>query len=55
MKMPDSLEEAESRLEINNLLNIYCACRNQDKKTSIASYASKEISVFKKDLADSII
>ena len=55
MKMPYSLEEAESRLEINNLLNIYCACRNQDKKTSIASYASKEISVFKKDLAESII
>jgi tryptophanyl-tRNA synthetase len=53
--MPDTLKEAEPRLEINNLLNIYSACGLIKKEEVISKYASKEISLFKRDLAEVII
>ena len=55
LKMPDTLKEAERRLEINNLLNIYSACGLIKKEEVVSKYASKEISLFKKDLAEVII
>ena len=55
LKMPNSNKEAESRLEINNLINIYCACSLADKEKVIERYSSKEISLFKNDLADIVI
>ena len=55
LKMPDTLKEAEPRLEINNLLNIYSACGLIKKEEVISKYASKEISLFKRDLAEVII
>ena len=54
MSMPVNIEDAESRPEINNLLNIFCACTNDDKKNIIDMYASKELSIFKKDLVNII-
>ena len=42
----NTLKEAEPRLEINNLLNIYSACGLIDKEEVISKYASKEISLF---------
>ena len=53
--MPDTLKGAETRLEINNLLNIYSACGLIDKEEVISKYASREISLFKKDLTEVII
>jgi len=55
LQMPDTLKEAEPRLEINNLLNIYSACGLLEKEEIISQYASKEISLFKKDLTEVII
>ena len=55
LKMPNTLKEAEPRLEINNLLNIYSACGLMKKEEVISKYASKEISLFKKDLTEVII
>jgi len=55
LKMPDTLKGAETRLEINNLLNIYSACGLIDKEEVISKYASREISLFKKDLTEVII
>ena len=55
MAMPSSIEEANTRKEVNNLLNIFSSCTGKDKKEIINDYASKEISKFKKDLADAII
>ena len=55
LKMPNSNKETESRLEINNLINIYCACSLVDKEKIIERYSSKEISLFKNDLADIVI
>ena len=55
LKMPNSNKEAESRLEINNLINIYCACSLVDKEKVIEKYSAKEISLFKNDLTDIII
>ena len=55
LQMPDTLKEAEPRLEINNLLNIYSACGLVKKEEIISQYASKEISLFKKDLTEVII
>ena len=55
LKMPNTSKEAKSRLEINNLLNIYSACTNLDKEMVIENFASKEISIFKKDLSEVLI
>ena len=54
MKMPASSDELGTRPEINNLLTIFSSCVNRDKNDIINEYASKEISVFKKDLIDCI-
>ena len=48
MNMPMDLNEAEKRPEINNLLNIYCACTNRKKDEIISNFSGKEISLFKK-------
>ena len=53
--MPNTLEASESRLEVNNLINIYSACAFLKKEEVVAKYASKEISSFKKDLSEVII
>ena len=55
LKMPNTLKESESRLEVNNLLNIYSACAHMKKEEVISKYASKEISLFKNDLTEVII
>jgi len=55
MNMPMDLDEAESRPEINNLLNIYCACVNRKKDEIISNFSGKEISFFKKSLTEIII
>ena len=55
LKMPNTLKESESRLEVNNLLNIYSACAYMKKEEVISKYASKEISLFKNDLTEVII
>ena len=55
MNMPMDLDEAEKRPEINNLLNIYCACVNRKKDEIISNFSGKEISFFKKSLTEIII
>ena len=55
LKMPNTLKESESRLEVNNLLNIYSACAHMKKEEVVSKYASKEISLFKNDLTEVII
>jgi tryptophanyl-tRNA synthetase len=55
LKMPNTLKESESRLEVNNLLNIYSACAYINKEEVISKYASKEISLFKNYLTEVII
>ena len=55
MNMPINLNEAGKRPEINNLLNIYCACTNRKKDEIISNFAGKEISFFKKSLTEIII
>ena len=52
MNMPMDLNEAEKRPEINNLLNIYCACTNRKKDEIISNFSGKEISFFKKSLTE---
>ena len=55
MNMPMDLDEAESRPEINNLLNIYCACTNRKKDEIISNFSGKEISFFKKSLTEVLV
>ena len=55
MNMPSSSEEAGNRPEIDNLLNIYCACSGKDKDIIISDFSGKEISNFKNDLTKVII
>tara|TARA_Y100000817_G_C16840316_1_gene537671 strand:+ start:740 stop:1738 length:999 start_codon:yes stop_codon:yes gene_type:complete len=55
MNMPINLNEAGKRPEINNLLNIYCACTDRKKDEIISNFAGKEISFFKKSLTEIII
>jgi len=55
LNMPMDLDEAEKRPEINNLLNIYCACTNRKKDKIISSFSGKEISFFKKSLTEVIV
>jgi tryptophanyl-tRNA synthetase len=55
MNMPSSSEEASNRPEIDNLLNIYCACSGKDKDIIISDFSGKEISNFKNDLTKVII
>ena len=55
MNMPSSSEEASNRPEIDNLLNIYCACSGKSKDIIISVFSGKEISNFKNDLTKVII
>ena len=55
MNMPSSSEEASNRPEIDNLLNIYCACSGKSKDIIISDFSGKEISNFKNDLTKVII
>ena len=55
MNMPSSSEEAGSRPEIENLLNIYCACSGESKDIIISDFSGKEISNFKNELTKAII
>ena len=55
MNMPMDLDEAEKRPEINNLLNIYCACTNRKKDEIISNFSGKEISFFKKSLTEVLV
>ena len=55
MNMPSSSEEAGNRPEIDNLLNIYCACSGKSKDIIISDFSGKEISNFKNDLTNIII
>ena len=55
MNMPSSSEEAGNRPEIDNLLNIYCACSGKSKDIIISDFSGKEISNFKNDLTNVII
>ena len=55
MNMPSSSEEASNRPEIDNLLNIYCACTGKSKDIIISDFSGKEISNFKNDLTKVII
>ena len=55
MNMPSSSEEAGSRPEIDNLLNIYCTCSGKSKDIIISDFSGKEISNFKNDLTKVII
>ena len=52
MNMPSSSEEAGNRPEIDNLLNIYCACTGKSKDIIISDFSGKEISNFKNDLTN---
>ena len=54
LKMPDTLESAEKRPEISNLINIFVSCSQTDKQKVIDDFASKEISTFKKELINII-
>ena len=55
LKMPDTIKDAESRLEINNLINIYSASSGIDKQLVIDDFALKDIIDFKKSLTEVII
>ena len=55
LKMPDTIKDAESRLEINNLINIYSASSGIDKQSVIDDFALKDIIDFKKSLTEVII
>ena len=55
MNMPSSSEEAGNRPEIENLLNIYCACSGESKDIIISDFSGKEISSFKNELTEVII
>ncbi len=53
--MPNTIKDAESRLEINNLINIYSASSGIDKQLVIDDFALKDIIDFKKSLTEVII
>ena len=55
MNMPSSSEEARSRPEIDNLLNIYCTCSDKSKDIIISDFSGKEIFHFKNELTKVII
>ena len=55
MNMPDSMDEAQNRPEIDNLLNIYSSCSDKKKESIITEFSGKKISDFKNNLAQVII
>ncbi|MGB0748955.1 MAG: tryptophan--tRNA ligase [Magnetospiraceae bacterium] len=50
--LPETKEGLEGRPEAANLLGIYAALSDQDLDQALASFAGKQFSDFKKDLAD---
>ena len=54
LNMPNTIEEADKRPEISNLINIFVSCSEISKQKVIDDFASKEISVFKKELINAI-
>jgi len=48
-------ENLANRPEIQNLLNIFCAFSNEDKKTIQNQYANKGFKIFKEDLSTLVI
>ena len=54
LNMPTTIEEADKRPEISNLINIFVSCSEISKQKVIDDFASKEISVFKKELINAI-
>ena len=52
LPMPETAEEAASRPEAANLIQIFAALSSRTKPDVIAAYAGKSFSDFKKDLAD---
>ncbi len=52
LPLPASIEEAETRPEAANLLDIYAALSNLSREVVIARYAGKNFSDFKQELAD---
>ena len=55
LPLPSNLEEAKTRPEALNLLTIYAALSDISTIKVIDSYAGKEFSQFKKDLADILV
>ena len=55
MNMPENINDATKRPEINNLLNIYSACSNRNREDSISEFSGKEISFFKNCLTEAVI
>lgn len=53
--MPTTLQELESREEINNLITIYALCSNQTKQQVVDLYVNQGYANFKKNLAEVII
>jgi tryptophanyl-tRNA synthetase len=52
LPLPDSVEGLEGRPEAANLLDIWGALADSDRAQSVARFAGKSFSDFKKDLAD---
>ena len=50
--LPSNLEEAKNRPEVVNLLTIFAALSDVSKNKVLKTYAGKEFSLFKRDLAD---
>jgi len=55
LKMPNSVEDARKRPEIENLINIFAACSEADKQQVIGRFSSQDISTFKKELTNCVV
>ena len=53
--LPRSLKETHNRPEALNLLSIFASLNNKSTEETIANYAGKEFSLFKKDLTDMVV
>jgi tryptophanyl-tRNA synthetase len=52
LPLPATVEEADSRPEAANLLDIYAALSDQSRAATIAAFAGRNFSEFKQELAD---
>jgi len=55
LAMPNNVDELKERLEINNLLTIYSCISGKSIDVCVNTFASKDISFFKKELRDIVI
>ena len=55
LSMPDTDQNASTRPEINNLINIYSSCSGKNRQQTLEEFASKDISQFKKELTQVLI